>query len=86
VDQFVEFTYIHKKEILDMHKSFFPNLEDTEAEAFYTRVERKKLTVNMLEKYFMYCLQNKMTPLQDLSYLNEYQQMTTEQTISQLYQ
>jgi len=40
----------------------------------------------MLEKYFMYCLQNKMTPLQDLSYLNEYQQMTSEQNISQLYQ
>lgn len=86
VDQFIEFTYIHKKEILDMHKSFFPNLEESEAEAFYTRVQRKKLTVNMLEKYFMYCLQNKMTPLQDLSYLNEYQQMTSEQTISQLYQ
>lgn len=86
VDLFVEFTYIHKKEILTMYHSFFPNLEDTDAEAFCARVQNKKLTVNMLEKYFMYCLQNKITPLEDLSYLNEYHQMTSEQSISQLYQ
>jgi chaperone BCS1 len=85
VDKFVEFTYMRKKEIVEMYSNFFKDSQGTEALTFHEQVRRKKLTTNMLEKYFMYCLQKKVSPLEDLGVLDDYSAMTGEKQISHMF-
>jgi chaperone BCS1 len=83
VDMFVEFTYIQKKELLTMYEKFFKNAD--QGLEFYNQIKHKKLTVNMLEKYFMYCLQKNLQPGQDLQFLEHYNSMTTDRFVEQMY-
>lgn len=83
MDMFVEFTYIQKAELLLMYEKFFKNSE--KGLEFYQQIRHKKLTPNMLEKYFMYCLQKNILPGQDLSFLEHYNSMTSEHFMETMY-
>ncbi len=85
IDMFVEFGYIQKTEALQMYARFFPQASSDEAVQFWNRVRHKSLTVNMLEKHFMYSLRKNMSPLDDIEHLETYTEMTSERTISHLY-
>jgi DNA replication protein DnaC len=83
IDMFVEFGHIQKTELVLMYEKFFKN--STDALEFYQSVRYKKLTVNMLEKYFMYCLQKNIHPSSELSFLEHYNSMTSEKFLETMY-
>lgn len=85
VDKFVEFGFIQKKEIIEMYKNFF-EVDDLTANKFYDTVKHKKLTVNMLEKYFIQCIENDYEPDQQLKLLDDYSTMSSgDKSIDHLY-
>lgn len=86
IDSFIEFTFVQKPEVLKMYKNFFTETDLAEAEKFWGVIRKKQLTVNILEKFFMYCLQHKQTPFEcGMAYLDEYTAMVSDFNISQLY-
>lgn len=86
VDRFVEFTYTQRPEIIAMYRNFFATSTLQDAEAFADRVARKKLTVNILEKYFMHCLQkNELPSVANHKFLNDYDAMVSDFSADHLY-
>lgn len=85
IDMFVEFGYVQKAEALQMYARFFPQASPEDAVDFWKRVRHKSLTINMLEKHFMYSLRKNLSPTDDLEHLEQYTQMTSEQSVSHLY-
>lgn len=77
VDLFIEFEYIQKPQVLEMYSKFFKDRYD-QPDSFYAKIRNKKLTVNMLEKYFVYCLQKHMDPKDGLDILEDYCYKTTD--------
>jgi len=87
VDLFIEFEYVRRNELVEMFGRFFPDAPSGAAAEFWSMIRNKSLTVNMIEKYFLYCLRKKLTPPADLDYLDAYTDMTKESTTpSGLYQ
>jgi hypothetical protein len=76
VDLFVEFGYIQKPQVLEMYSRFFADRYNPDE--FYSKIRGKKLTVNMLEKYFLYCLQKEKDPKDELEILEDYSSKTTD--------
>ena len=86
VDRFVEFTYTQRPEIIAMYRNFFASSTLEDAEAFADRVARKKLTVNILEKYFMHCLQKNELPSDtNHKFLNDYDAIVSDFSADHLY-
>lgn len=87
IDLFIEFGPVQTTEVQTMYRSFFPAATEEDAKQFATRIRKGVLTVNMLEKYFMYCIQNKLDPLSDdMTFLRDYETQTSEsQTGKHLY-
>jgi predicted AAA+ superfamily ATPase len=80
---FIEFGFIKKDQVIAMYTNFFKNKYDS-PEQFHSKIRGKKLTVNMLEKYFLYCLQHEKDPKQELDVLDDYLDKTGEKE-SHLY-
>jgi chaperone BCS1 len=72
VDIFLEFTYIKKTEIYEMFNNFFKN--KYQAEDFY-KIIKKEITANSLEKYFIKCIMEDLSPLDNISILYSYVDM-----------
>lgn len=85
VDKFIEFTFIQAPEIVAMYTTFFPESTLAQAEKFVERVRYKKLTVNSLEKFFMYCLEKKKCPNDEITYLEEYSNQTSGFHVDHMY-
>ena len=86
VDNFIEFSYVKKAQIIDMYSHFYPENKSCTAEEFYTLVRGNKMTVNILEKYFIHCILNNIEPQQSLSILNDLMdKMTIDRTAENLY-
>lgn len=81
IDMFVEFGYVRKEQILNMYTKFFSS-DLSVAESFYTKIKGKKLTVNMLEKYFVYCLHKDQNPLDCIQVLEEYSEKTSDKNVN----
>lgn len=83
IDLFVEFSPIQTPEVKTMYRAFFTQATDADAQTFANRIRKDTLTVNMLEKYFMYCIQNKLDPLtDDLVFLRDYREQTSDSQVS----
>jgi hypothetical protein len=85
VDLFVEFTYIQKSEILIMYNKFFEEHTLEFATKFYESIKGKKLTANILEKFFVYCIENDYNPIEHLKYLEEYTELCSDRSNQHLY-
>jgi chaperone BCS1 len=85
VDLFVEFTYVQKAEILIMYNKFFESDTPEQSIKFYDSIKNKKLTTNMLEKFFVYCIENEYRPIEHLKYLEEYAEMSSDRNNQNLY-
>jgi len=90
IDLFIEFSYAKKQEIMDMYKTFFSNeyvneIQESELEEFCERIKYKKITINALEKFFVNCLQNKTTPINNIEFLDNYINITKKNDITNLY-
>lgn len=85
VDLFIEFGAARQVEVVEMYRRFFQMATEQDAKVFWSRIEHKTLTINMLEKHFTYCLRKGILPQQDLKYLEAYTQLTEEKVYTQLY-
>lgn len=85
VDKFIEFSYIKKQQIIDMYNRFYDTDPPITAEDFYTLVKGKKMTVNILEKYFIDCITRNIDPKNNLQVLNELMERMTSRTTEELY-
>jgi hypothetical protein len=81
MDMFIEFGYIRKEQVIRMYEKFFSE-DSVKAESFYTKIKGKKLTVNMLEKYFIYCLHKNQNPSDCIVVLEEYSDKTAEKSVN----
>lgn len=83
VDMFVEFDYIRKEQIIEMYTQFFKTTN--QLDEFCNRIKGKKLTANMLEKYFIWCIQKGKLPHESLKQLEDYSTKTSESRGETLY-
>jgi SpoVK/Ycf46/Vps4 family AAA+-type ATPase len=83
VDMFIEFDYIRKDQVNEMYTRFFKTSE--RADEFCNQIKGKKLTANMLEKYFIWCIQKGKSPHESLKQLEDYSTKTREIRSDQLY-
>lgn len=84
IDHFIEFGYMQKADILEMHQRFFETSME-ESMKFYNLIKSKKITPNTLEKYFMNCLGQNILPNENIKNLDEYNATVSEKSISNLY-
>jgi len=80
---FIEFGFIKKEQVITMYTNFFKDKYDP-PDVFYSKIRGKKLTVNMLEKYFLYCIQQEKDPKDEIDILDDYLDKTSEKD-SHLY-
>lgn len=79
VDMFVKFDSMKVPQIKDMYLKFFKN-SDEESEnfrLFMGKIKHKKITANALEKYFIQCVLEELTPADHIQLLDEYSDMVS---------
>lgn len=82
IDIFLEFTYIRRPEVYQMFEKFFG--EKYSADNFYNQL-KKEITANALEKYFIKCLMEDLSPIENTNLLYSYIDMTKATTIDRMY-
>jgi len=82
IDIFLEFTYIKKTEIFEMFNRFFA--DKYSALDFYKTL-KKEITANSLEKYFIKCYMENLSPLENISILYSYIDMVKNDNIQSMY-
>jgi hypothetical protein len=73
IDIFLEFTYIKKPEIIVMFEKFFSNTYSVDA---FCKKINKEVTPNALEKYFLKCITENISPIDNVSLLYSYIELT----------
>lgn len=79
IDVFLEFTYIRRAEIQAMFAKFFG--ERYPVDQFCAKL-RKEITANALEKYFIRCIMENISPLENLDLLNSYVEITKQNNVN----
>jgi AAA+ superfamily predicted ATPase len=82
IDIYMEFTYMRQTEIINMFNKYFK--EKYIAKDFCSKL-KSEVTPNALEKYFIKCISESLSPLENIDLLSSYIEFTKTSDMNKMY-